>query len=620
MSMLPALTSGGAVNPSPDAQRIVNLYHQRKQRLAPVHAKMQTIGDQYENLVQVVLPELDKNEVAAVANLISQGVDQMAMRVASTVPSINYPPLRPGIDKSENYARIRRQANYGWWQANNFDRKQRKRSKWLVAYAAAPVVIRPDFKRGIPRWQLTDPLSVFPAACADEDDICPSDGILAYRRTYGWLCENYPQKAAALEMGKDPSPDSEIDVLEYIDAETHCLIAVGRTPEAQTPNPLMGHVQAKTPGLPFIELERFSNRVGRCTLVYPTRPCLRSPISQFDGMPGVYRMQARAMALWFIAAERGIFPETWFESRPNETVDIIERADGVAGVPGRVKGGEMKEVMVAPNPSIGQIIETLERNQRVTAGMSTEFGGEQPTSARTGRAGEQLLSATIDYWIQEAQETLGLAYMEENRLAVAVAKSYFGDTPKSFYVSWKGAKGTVDYVPNVHFENDNNIVSWPQAGSDVNQLVVGLGQRLGLEEISIETAQELDPYIDDPEEENRRLVAQSVNKAFMASVDQAVAAGQVGPTELARFVELVMTGRMDPYKAWQQLHQEAQEQQATQPQPGTPQAMPGLAAPGQQAAQGLPQPSGSAPIPQLGPGPQHMQQLISALHAPAAGG
>jgi hypothetical protein len=515
---------------------------------------------------------------------------------------------------------------YGWWQANRFDRKQRKRAKELVGYACSSVILRPDFKREIPMWQLTDPLSTFPAPMPDPDDICPTDTILAYRRHLSWLTERYPQKARALELGRDPSPDTELEVLEYIDAETHVLVAVGRPYEAPSRNPLYGG-DSGTPGLPYVELERFPNRVGRCTLVYATRPSLEFPISQFDGMPAVYKMQARAMALWIIASERSIFPDMWVIDRPNSTnSEIVQYPDGRAGIAGHIHDGDIKEVGVSSPPQIAQIIQMLEMNQRQSSGLSQQLGGENPSNVRTGRAGEQLLSATIDYWIQEAQETLAASYEEENRLAVQIAKKYFGDIAKSFYVTWKGAKQNVDYIPNSHFENDNNIVSWPMAGSDINQLVVGLGQRLGLEEMSVQSAQEKDPYIDDPEEEFRRLTAESVNKAFMASVDQAVAGGQVGPTELARFVELVQTGRMDPYKAWQQLHQETQEQQAAQqqpgqggPQPGSPEAMPGLSAPGvqgagMQAAQGLPQPGPAAGVSQPPPGLGNLHDLLGALH------
>lgn len=601
------------------AQRIVELYRQRKARMAPIHGRMGNLRDQIENLVRVNLPELDQNEVPGVANLASLGVDQLAMRIASTMPSVVYPPLRPGIQRSEDLARTRRLANYAWWEKNRFAMKQRKRAKWLVAYATAPVLLRPNFKMQIPMWQLAEPFCTFPAPLAEEDDICPTDGILAYRRHLSWLLEHYPQKARALELGKDPSPDTELEILDYIDAEVEVVVAVGRPTEI-SPGPLFGP-PPRAPGLPFVELERFPNRVGRCTLVYPTRPSLNNPISQFDAMPAIYKMQARVMATWMIANERATFADPWLESHPNQEGEIIQVADGRAGIVGLVKGGELKEIATPPNPAIGNLVEMLERNMRFTAGMSAQEGGENPTNIRTGRAGEQLLSATTDFYVQEGQETLANSYTEENKLAIKIAKTFFGSTPKSFHVNWKGAKGPVDYIPLRDFETDDNTVSWPVSGSDANQVPIGIGQRVGLEEMSIQTAQELDPWIEDAEEERRRLIVQSVNKALMAAIDQQVAQGQIGPKEIADFAEKVIEGRMDLYKAYQELHDDVQQQQAQMqqgpeaggPAPGSPEGMPGLAAPGQQAALGLPAPGPAAGVPQPGPGLQHMQQLLGML-------
>jgi hypothetical protein len=616
------------------AEKIISLYRDRKSRQSPAVARMLDIRRHYQGEVQVPLPELDKNEQSGVANLITQGLDQMAMRVASISPSVSYPPLRPGIKASEDMARTRRLANLAWWQQNRFDRKQRKRARWLIGYAASPVVIRPDMKREIPLWHLADPLNTFAAPCYDPEDICPSDCIFAFTRPLSWLTECYPAQARALEVGR-ANPDEPFEVLEYIDADEHVLLVVGKPAEPKSSTPWGG--PAESSGAPFVELERFANRVGRCTAVVPTRLGLDRPLGQFDGMPGLYSMQARAMALFFLSSERSIFPETWFLSRPNETVQVIQSADGRAGIPGMVKGGDFKEVSMGPPPPVAQLIDTLERNQRVTAGISPDFGGEAPTNVRTGRAGEQLLSATVDFWVQEAQQTLGAAYEEENRLAVAIAREYFGNIKKSFYVNFKGAKGPVDYLPLRDFESDHNEVQWPHAGSDANSLIIGIGQRLGLKEMSVRTAQEMDPYIDDPEREHDRVTAESLEQAFLSSLDQAVASGQIGPLEVARLYELVLTHKMTVFEAMQKLHTETQEAQANaaataspdQGAPGglaggggpaggaggpDPSSQPGLVAPGVQQSLGLgPQnpPGGGVPTPS--PSVQHMAELMGAL-------
>jgi len=619
------------------AEQIVMWYRERRSAAGPLHARMQEIRDLYNGDVQVPLPELDRNEQPAVANLISQGLDQMAMRVASTLPSITYTPLKPGQAKSEEYARIRRLANYSWWQLNRFDRLQRKRARWLIGYAAAPVIMRPDFKRRIPGWQPADPLNTYPSEM-DPVDVMPSDTILSYKRSLAWLRHLFPGPIGALEVGPKATPDTMIELLEYVDDTEHVLVAVGKAPEADRVP--FGQAPRST-GRPYVDLQRFENRLGRCTVVYPTRPSLERPTSQFDGMPSLYKTQARAMALWLIAAERAVFPDTWFISRPNETVDVIEEPDGRAGIPGRVKGGDLREVTTTPAPGTAQIVDLLERNQRVGAGLSPDFGGENPTNVRTGRAGEQLLSATVDFWVQEAQETLAVAYQEENALAVKIMRAYFGDEPKSFVVNFKKVNGQVDYIPLIHFDSSTNVVSWPAVGADVNSLAIGIGQRLGLGEMSIRTAQDLDPYIDDSEREHRRLTTEQIEKALITSIDQAVASGQIGPLEVARLVELVRTGDMQIYEAFQKVHQEIVDQAQQQQQPPGPNgAPPGALGPGGPPGAGLAGagpggPGGGPPgltnpgiAAQLGmgmqnppgqtiaaptPGVQHMAQLFSAL-------
>lgn len=582
------------------AEDIIRLYYERRNLQSPIISRMVEIKDHYNGEVQVPLPELDKNEKAAVANLITQGLDQMAMRISSTVPSINYIAVKPGQTQSEEYARIRRLANYGWWQQNRFDRKQRKRARWLIGYSTAPVVIRPDVERGIPHWHLRDPLNTFPAPMSDPEEICPSDCVFAFKRPLSWLVRCYPEQARILEKGKDPNPDEQFEIVEYLDADEHVQLVLGK-PHERNPNPLYGSDSPS--GAPLMELERTPNRAERCTAVVPSRLGLDHPIGQFDGMPGLYAMQARAMAMWLISGERAIFPDTWFVSRPNETAQILQEPDGRAGIPGLVKGGDLKEVTMNPAPGTAQLIDLLERNQRQNGGIPAEFGGESPSNIRTGRRGDSVIAATVDYWVQEAQETLAASYEAENRLAVAISKAYFGNQSKSFYVNWHGKRGPVDYIPNKHFENDNQIVAFPHAGSDVNSLIIGVGQRLGLKEMSLRTAMEMDPYIDDPELEHERVMTESMEAALLASIDQAVAAGQLGPLEVARLAQLIFSNKVSLADAVQKVHEETQAQQAAaqaaQPAGGPP----GVGGPMGPGGPGGPMPEGGGGPPPNPGGP-----------------
>jgi hypothetical protein len=616
------------------AEWIVTTYRQRRAAQNPVRAKAAEIAAVYDGIIQVPTPELDGNEQAMVANLLTQGLDQLAMRIASVTPSVLCPPVIAGQRRSEDNARIRRLAAGWWWQENRYTRKLRKRARWFIGYAGSPVVIRPDRKIGIPRWDIRNPLTSYPSPMPEADDILPDDCIFAVKQTWRWIADRYPAQARLLDVSTFPNPDETYEVLEYLGSDETVMVVVGK-PEQQARLPYGNRATAQ--GAPFVEIGRTPNLVGRCPVVIPTRLSLNDPRGQFDQMPGLYRAQARAMSLWLIGNERAIFPDTWFISRPNETVNVLQVPDGRQGIPGQVKGGDLREVNIIPPPQVGQVIDQLERNMRVTASISSDFGGEAPTNVRTGRAGEQLLKATVDFWMQEAQETLGLSGQEELRLAFATARAYFGDAPRqSQHVYWKWAKGPVAYIPNVHFDSDVVEVAWPYAGSDANALAVRIGQKLGLQVMSKRTAQELDPDIDDPDREHDRITAESMEAALLSAVDQAVAAGQLGPLEVSRLFELVSEHKMSLFDAFQKVHQETQDLQQQQGQPAGAQGPSGApdigGGPGAPTGGGPPQPGLMAPglQQQLGVGPQnppgesvgpptpsvaHMAQLMSDLRS-----
>ena len=61
--------------------------------------------NQYNGETRVVLPELDMTNKPSVANLLDLGLDQFAQRIASRLPDINYPSLRPGVVNWDDKAR-----------------------------------------------------------------------------------------------------------------------------------------------------------------------------------------------------------------------------------------------------------------------------------------------------------------------------------------------------------------------------------------------------------------------------------------------------------------------------------------------------------------------------------
>ena len=115
---------------SPDKQeaatQILTLFRERQQERSGIFRRMSEIRDHYNGDVIVPLPELDELEKPAIPNLIAQGIDQFAMQVASVIPDVQYPSLRPGMKEHDNRAEARRDANKGWWDMNRMGTKIRR--------------------------------------------------------------------------------------------------------------------------------------------------------------------------------------------------------------------------------------------------------------------------------------------------------------------------------------------------------------------------------------------------------------------------------------------------------------------------------------------------------------
>jgi hypothetical protein len=198
-----------------------------------------------------------------------------------------------------------------------------------------------------------------------------------------------------------------------------------------------------------------------------------------------------------------------------------------------------------------------------------------------------VLSATVDFRVQEAQEVFATSILEEDKIAIAIEKSYWGDTPKMFFLPGKATVGKVDYTPNKIWETDFHYVAYSAAGSDVNNLIVGLGQRVGTGLMSKESAREADPLISDPDMEHDRIIGEGVEAALLSSIQQQAASPQspYQPADLASLVKKVLAENKSLFQAVSEVDAEAKERQAAEAPQGAPETMPGLAPPGMGAEQ-----------------------------------
>jgi hypothetical protein len=536
---------------------------------------MQEVRQLANGDIIIPLNELDRNARSSVANLLVQGLDQMSMRVASTMPSPFFPALKEGQERSKEYAALRKKALLAMWDANKMNMKMRRRARHLLAYSSSPVMLKPDFRTLTPKWHIRNPLDTYPCPSDDPDNPVPYDCIFTYRKPYSWLIQNYGTKIdGKLRLGK-VDYDTMFTLLEYVDEYEIVLGVIGASDDPSlTPT--------ERQGLEVVELERIANRAAMPLAIVPNRITLDRPHGQFDGLLGMYYTRARLQALTEIAIERGIFPDEYLVARPGENPEIIQVASGKEGLLGVVKGGDLRTQQVNPGYKTEQALDRLERQERLEGAIPAEFGGESATNIRTGRRGESVLSATVDFRVQEAQEIFAASLQEEDKVAIAIEKAYWGSAAKSFFIPGRQSVGKVDYTPNKIWETDFHYVAYSAAGTDVNNLIIGLGQRVGTGLMSKESAREADPLISDPDMEHDRIISEGVEAALLSSIQQQAAnpEGPYQPADLAALVKKVMVENKSLFDAVKEIDDAARERQAAEVPQGSPMAMPGLAMPG----------------------------------------
>ena len=511
-------------------EEIISIYATRSRINDHAKQRMRNLRDYYNGDVVVPLPELDTDEKSAVANLLAQGLDQTAMRIASTSPDIYCPPVDAAKKRARDNATKRRKALFGWWEHSRMDLQLSKRARHLIGYSTTVTQIRFNSKTGCPEWHLRDPLTAYPAKMLGVDDMRPRDVIFGYERSIGWMRDRYPEAASKFGNDNNINEDHPIELIEYVDENEQVLIGT------------------------------------------------RSPIQTVSF--GQSTESSPFMALEVIAVQKGVFPDTWLVGRAGETPQIVNPADGLTGEVGLVRGGDLRDMQMQPGYMTNPAIDRLERAQRLTAGIPQEFGGESTSNIRTGRRGDAVLSATVDFTVQEAQKIMARSLQEENRLAIDVAKAYAGRRPKSFYVAAKNIKDQVDYVPNDNFDSTENVVSYSQAGADINNLVIGGGQRVGMGTMSKKSFMAIDPLVDDPEFEHDTVVVEQLEAALLSAVQNQAVEGILPPGDLARIMDLVARDKKELAEAVEQVQREAQERQAEQVPAMSPEAQPGLALPG----------------------------------------
>lgn len=585
---------------------VMALYTERQGNQGVLKAQMRKVMTAVNGDNVIVLPDLNKASKPGIANLVKQALDEMAMRFAGTIPNQDWPALKPHIKASQDLATQRKLAVMGWWEMNDLPKKMYRRGRHFQGYGESPVVWRWDATRGIPVCDVRNPLTTFAAPTPDADDLCPEDIIFSYPRPLGWLKRKYPDAYAKVVNPQSKLSDL-IDVVEFDGWEETILLAAGR-PSYQ--DAWYGAVVVPAPKV--ARLEQFPNLINRANYVIPHRITLDRQMGAFDGIIPLYDQAAYMAALQLVAADRGVFPDMVVEQYPNSnSAPILNNGgpwkDGRSGEINILSGGSVKDFPIQPSQFATQAVDRLQEAMMTEGRIPSEFGGQSPTNVRTNARGIAVTSATIDASLAEAHEIFEDSLEEENKIAVALAKAYAGNTPKSFYVQGKGANKQVDYTPNVTFETDNNTVSYPMQGTDAQNLVIGIESRVGSGLMSKRTGRFLDPLVADPDGEEYQIDLEALRQMGAGLLGQQIQQGQLSIEAYLAMVTAFKKNGAVIEDAIADAHKVMQAQQAAQaqqpPAPTEAGAQPGL------------NPNAGAPVQPPAAGTQNVAQLLGALRA-----
>jgi hypothetical protein len=586
---------------------LVMAYEARRRSCGAHIARMIDVQRMYDGDIVIPLPELDENERPAVANLLLQGVDQLGMRASSVGPDLDFPSASPGSDAADETARHKRKAVLGWFDMNQKQKKEARRCRYLVAYGCGPVMVKPVGpgayqKRSMPYWHVLDPLASYPAPSSDKDDIEPRDIIVVRHVTLAWLQQRYPKQADVLYKGPpDRSgyyrPDTRFELLEYNDAAETVLVVKG------APRPAYDYNDPRAGAAQVCELERTPNRAEMCLAVSPGRITLSRLQGHFDQIIGMFMAQARMTAYEQIAVFRGIFPELWVVSHPNSpsSARIVQVADGKQGVIGQIDNGTILPVTTNPGPATTAAIDRLERGQRVAGSIPADWGGESATNIRTAKRGDQVSSSAVDPTLGELQTILAESHEAEIVRAIAVEKGWYGGKRVSFYMPRSGKVWGETFVPNQLFDNDFCWVKYSMPGVDAAGIPIELGQRTQTGMLSMDTARQIDPLVEDAEHERDQVEIEGLRTALLKGLEQQGATGQLDPQEVALIAQYKRQNRgLTLEECIIKAHKDIQKQQASlaTAEPGAPETQPGLS-PAAPAGAAPPSPGGPPPLAQL---------------------
>lgn len=606
-------------------------------RRSPVLTKMEEIRNAYEADVVIPMPDVtDEPDMPNLTpSLITDVVDGLSMRAASVKPTVYSPAIEPYKEvgkRSKAYATDRRRILSATYHQNGWALLRRRYMRHLNAYDTASIFVEPDFVTGMPKIRVRDPLQTYPEERALETMEAPEYVAFITRYSGDYLRARFPSVRAETGGPIASVDTTELwDVFEWVDSEQIRFGLLG--PVQRDGN----HVNRNFNyfGGPWMPLtDPMPNKAEMCLAVTPGAVSLHRIGTRLNALLENAKWQSKLLALDILAQEKAIFPDMYVLGTRGSAPRLMDGQwhDGREGEINIVTDAErIGTLSQMPDVRTSQMIDRLERNFRVSSGLSPMFGGETPGAAlRTGRALSQMADFAVDPRIQEIHEIDEVWMPKVNEAIFKCYTGWWGSKKYTMFSGWSGDRGQVTFVPEQHIETTDNTVTYAIPGADIIQITQVLGSMLGSETISAETFQRHHPWIEDPHAEQTRITDEKLEKGAINGLLQQVMSGQMPMAVFARIREKMKDGSVDVFGATVQVDEEIRKEQAAaqeaamqeqmaMQQQMSPQAQMGLAAGPQAAAPGALPPELMAALqarqgaPQATPRDQIQQTMMAGM-------
>lgn len=623
-------------------EEIVRIIEHRRSTASPLIRQMLEVQRRYDADYVIPFPDMDDQPALPPLTpaLVAQAIDQPALDAAQVRPDVFCPPLDPtklrGI-RSREYARKREHAVKSTHHKSKMNLQMYRFFRHLSGYATATMIVRPSYTLGFPLIETRNPLSSFPEPKAAEDVTRVGNVGFIHSRSSSWLRSRFPQTRNEVggPIGTADSGEDELwDVIEWWDEEDTIWGILGPQ-HGDLSSAKSGYIRASSS--PEFELFRKRHELGHCPAVSGKRITLDKIGTQVAQNTGIIDFMGRLLTLDMIAAERNVFPDRYMVGERGEMPRITTASgnwrDGRTGEINIIEGvrsvGEMRS---QPDPMTRAAYDTLERNFKVSTGVSGMGMGENTSNLRTGRAIAEIYGVSVDPRVMELQRIAEHALAELNETILATWERCWPDDEVRLFAGFAANRAVDDFIPGKHVEGAyDNAVSYTIAGADVQQTTIALGQLLGTEALSLASFRRRHPWIDDPDTEEQLVSVEKIDRALFDSVLMRAQGGELPLTYLARIGQEIKAGSSIT-EAIEAADKALREEQAAVPEAPTdpalgapPETMPGLelagaAAPAMAMAGGAPPPPPSEETP-IGPAPgqQGMAALMQAMRAGGAG-